>query len=470
MAEEKNVPPANPVDQARQNGHKDKMDGHDFLSHLRAAGAFAGNKDDTSGSNRMNNNHRQDLSSLSEYFSNDESAGNQNNPCKSPTLVNPVVAEARDTVSPLPPSPPPKPDSLHQHSRSVSWGQNNTQEYHDDDVSSLGTGHNRRITLEDLNRHGPFVEEAESNILRAWEQQSMRDLRPRTDSEANSTILGSVPDSTAHDFSLDPSPDEHQQRDKEEDRIPLIRPHRRTQSVEATLAGLTDAMHSIHIRRSDSEASTVGSDGSEHDAASEAFGGTARKFAKNVEKLHEEDGARRKQARSRWNFLLENIHTLKEEVGNPEENADDDRDSKFHGDIEDQDTGREEDSDDYYKGISQTDSSSKPRRRGNRHRSTVITGATDKFKEDLEVWRSFFRPRKSNVMTYIKTVLFYLIIPLCGISALLFYVFDNPIHGKSEDGSVGDKPSVSWWLLFATRQVITFSLSLAMQGKVLIVE
>ena len=89
----------------------------------------------------------------------------------------------------------------------------------------------------------------------------------------------------------------------------------------------------------------------------------------------------------------------------------------------------------------------------------------DKFKEDLDIWRSFFRPRKSTVWTYIRSVLFYIIIPLLLVAACLFYFGENPLRGKSEDGTPGAKPSISWYFLFIVRQVVTFSLALATQGR-----
>jgi hypothetical protein len=58
-------------------------------------------------------------------------------------------------------------------------------------------------------------------------------------------------------------------------------------------------------------------------------------------------------------------------------------------------------------------------------------------------------------------------IPLIGIAAALFYIGQNPIHGLSEDGSPGHRASISWWLLFVCRQVVTFSLALAMQGLII---
>jgi hypothetical protein len=102
-------------------------------------------------------------------------------------------------------------------------------------------------------------------------------------------------------------------------------------------------------------------------------------------------------------------------------------------------------------------------RRRRHNRSSVLMGATDKLKDDLEIWHSFFRPRKEHVMSYMKNVVIYLSVPLIGIAAILFYFKENPAKGGSSDENPGDQASASWLLLFSVRQVVTFSLALALQ-------
>jgi hypothetical protein len=78
----------------------------------------------------------------------------------------------------------------------------------------------------------------------------------------------------------------------------------------------------------------------------------------------------------------------------------------------------------------------------------------------VEMWKTFFSPRKENVKTYIKLVFIYMALPLIGASVVLFYAFDNP--PTSEDNAV-TTASASWWLLFCMRQIITLSIALLLQ-------
>eukprot|EP00977_Amphora_coffeiformis_P012336 scaffold3043_cov180-Amphora_coffeaeformis.AAC.28 len=90
----------------------------------------------------------------------------------------------------------------------------------------------------------------------------------------------------------------------------------------------------------------------------------------------------------------------------------------------------------------------------------------DKFKEDWQVWTEFFRPRQEHMVTYLKTVILYLIIPLVGISAILYYFADNPPTGRVDEetrATETDRPSASYILLFCCRQLVTFSMAFASQ-------
>jgi hypothetical protein len=63
----------------------------------------------------------------------------------------------------------------------------------------------------------------------------------------------------------------------------------------------------------------------------------------------------------------------------------------------------------------------------------MVSRATDHLKEDVEMWKTFFSPRKENVKTYIKLVFIFMGIPLIGASVVLYYAFDNP--PTSEDNA-----------------------------------
>ena len=97
-------------------------------------------------------------------------------------------------------------------------------------------------------------------------------------------------------------------------------------------------------------------------------------------------------------------------------------------------------------------------RRGNR--------SMDKFKEDWQVWTEFFRPRRERMFTYLKTVIFFLIIPLVGIAAILYYFANNPPTGRLDGDTPAtetNRPSASYILLFCCRQLVTFSMAFASQ-------
>ena len=186
-------------------------------------------------------------------------------------------------------------------------------------------------------------------------------------------------------------------------------------------------------------------------------------FAENAHRIVE-DEERRKKARGMWDLLLQNLPSLKEEDSRqgPEgtervDSSSDTENQQGRGDVDVESQAEKEKA----SGSRDKQPGRKPSRNGRRRRTSVIH---DKFKDDLEIWTSFFRPRKSTVWTYIKSVLFYVIAPLLFTAACLFYFGENPIHGISEDGNPGDKPSIAWWLIFIVRQVVAFSMALAMQG------
>ena len=99
----------------------------------------------------------------------------------------------------------------------------------------------------------------------------------------------------------------------------------------------------------------------------------------------------------------------------------------------------------------------------------------DKLKEDWQEWSEFFRPHKGRLYAYIKNVTLYLLIPLIGVAAILFYLADNVPTGKNDgenpvddDTVVEEKgASASYILLFTARLTITLSLALAIQFLVI---
>jgi hypothetical protein len=99
------------------------------------------------------------------------------------------------------------------------------------------------------------------------------------------------------------------------------------------------------------------------------------------------------------------------------------------------------------------------RRNKRSRRKSMLAQTNGKFKHDWEIWTDFFRPRKEIFLSYLKVVLFYLLVPLTGIAAILFYLAGNPVAAHPTNPA-----SISWILLFCSRQIITFSMAFAFQG------
>jgi hypothetical protein len=98
-------------------------------------------------------------------------------------------------------------------------------------------------------------------------------------------------------------------------------------------------------------------------------------------------------------------------------------------------------------------------------RNSVLMQTNSAIKENLAIWRTFLSLRRRNAFKYTKHALIYVILPATALSAILFYVADNPPTGNNAASS---KASASWWVLFiGVRQVITFFLSLVTQAIVI---
>lgn len=451
-----------------------KVDGGDFLTHLRAAGEFGQGQASTNINDKLEEtnevNPRQDFNNVAAAaFSNHprtSSMGSTNGPAFS-ILKQPL------------PSPLAKPNVIQQHARGVSWGK--SVEYNaDDDVSSIGVAPGaaggRRlgsITMDGWNQAGQFADEAESNILRSIEQQSSQsDLRYTTEN-----LLSGVPEDAAHDFSQEPVSEQRTTSVAEEEaaeeetterseRRPLMKPipHRRTQSVEATLAGLTDMMSAIHEDNSKNRRKSLAALGKSFkrskrhldlggDERSRSFDSdvapepvsTGEHFADNAARLADSDP----KSNGLWGTLFENLPTLKEET-------------RVEGTATEQPESSSG-SDDLEAGRGDNSGNHKSRR------SSRKAMVNEKFKHDVEIWTNFFRPRRETIWIYMKVVLFYIIAPLLTVAACLFYIPEggNPIAGISVDGNRGEKPSISWCFTFIVRLVVTFSLALGIQGFII---
>jgi hypothetical protein len=304
--------------------------------------------------------------------------------------------------------------------------------------------------------------------------------------------LGHVPESAAHDFTLDDGNDNSDTvfsapaRIRDKEKVPLInnkrqqlqqqqriqrQTHRRHLSVEQTLAGLTNAMSALHGGPGRAKPKQY---------ADEPFSSAAA-FANNATRLSDqqlESPGQHTSARRAWKIeglpmVLEN---RPDSGATRDENDDDDGDES-----DEEESSAEYEPDDSEDVEAQTSSGiataggrkagkkagpkkKRKNKRGN-NRSSVMGNASDKVKSEWEAWGAFFRPRKSHIATYIRNAVLYVILPLTGVAFLLFYFCGNPRTGLTkEDGSPTGKASISWWLLFAVRQLVTFTLALALQA------
>ncbi|CAB9515705.1 Mechanosensitive ion channel protein [Seminavis robusta] len=535
------------------------VDGTDFLTLLRAAGGFGGERtnDDTWGFSEQQNN-RHDLSTLSRLFdssntlnalNNEDTVGrsnrtNQQRP-KKPQLASlaelfepppglPIDAKEEESAvtvpekppvpAPSPPPPqsvlknpisplsgfsgsndsiirnattslglPPRPPRLRHHQRTVSWGNNTTfvppteeqpQEGPDipsqnsfDSVSSLDADaqHRRNNTrtqflgLDDLLSDGPYEAEAESNIIRAMEAQRARVASPPP-------ILPQVPSTAVHDFLLEEEPDEEEppppvsfasrERAKLLHNSPKkVSRHQRHLSVEQTLAGLTNAMSAFH--------GTQLPNNNFSSSSADAFANNAARLSEQ----QEESPHHHRPAPSRvWQF--DNLPIVEEDDRAPDANnanIDDDvphsgeQGHQHSADIETgaTTTSQQVNTEDHPAGrntSSTANSNPSLRRIDSSRRQSLFGDATDNLKTEWEAFSVFFRPRKKHVRSYVRNVLLYIVLPLTGIAGLLYYVCGNPIPGAVEGEDENSRASASWWLLFTVREVITFSMALAMQG------
>jgi hypothetical protein len=231
-------------------------------------------------------------------------------------------------------------------------------------------------------------------------------------------------------------------------------------SVEQTLAGLTQAMSALHGDQSNSP--KYGGD--ERFSSADAFAHNATRLS---EQQDESEGPIRRNPRA---WRIDNLPVVEENEtpGRKNQTAASLNGDKYattsDDDLEEASFAEDSDEADEERPPDGAAPSQKESRKRKSRRSTMIEGATDQLKTEWEAWGAFFRPRKAQIQTYAKNVLLYIIAPLVGIASILFYFFDNPTTGESDNGEHGDKASASWWMLFTVRQVITFSLALAIQG------
>ena len=352
-----------------------------------------------------------------------------------------------------------------------------------------------RVTLEDLLGQGKYESEAETNILAAFEAAQNPHGRGHNRNPSNTpTIFSGVPGNLAMDMMSDDEDGQNltnKSHDSEvgysnrtpsarEENKALLSPptspkgpknnkfralakkaaakqkHRRNMTVEDQLGQLHFAMTAFHESAShshDSEDShtsaTMEMDPGEDASAGDVLGHQAGLL------LGTPGRKRTKSEDHRTNNNGGHMETVNEDESGKNSQSDTSkldgsgRSGETDGDIENQGGG--------LSGAA----TKKQKRHSKFHR------AANKVNEDLNTWQNFFTPRRDTFWVFVKRMLFYIVIPLTGIAAILFYFGGNPRTGLSEDGAPGDKPSISWCLLFAVRQVVTFSIALALQSIII---
>jgi hypothetical protein len=339
---------------------------------------------------------------------------------------------------------------------------------------------NRKLTIDDLLGTGKYETEAETSILKALEEHQQQNAPPshqRFQSET-STILTGVPDNLAHDFSLEggsaegntadsaikrnashDDEDTHSSRSSQmnkqqsvplinRDRMPKQSSHRKTMSVEDRLAGLTFAMWNMEDDGSDDF-------GEMRNTPEPSSGSSGDQFSRDAALVAGHDSPM--PLRNRLNTGGSNFHGL------PAVNEDEESQSSDDNKVTNSSSGDEGPGCPDVESNHPTSGREHRKRRRNQRRSTMITGAADKLKDDWDIWKTFFRPRREHMLAYLKRILCWVLVPFIGIAAIIFYFAENPPTGKSVEGQPNTDPSASWWLLFVVRQICTASLALGLQ-------
>lgn len=493
-----------------------------FLNFLRAAnpGSYHGYNDDTLRAGNNSSGHRSLPSNLSELFdAPPNSEPNLQMMSPGSTVSNPSDVHPLPPIPNLPPRPPPsRPEGIHRRDRSVSfdnevtfhrpvsdtvlfqyptlnenapsedngsWNSRGTASPRTgrpalDHTVSLNLGQfqrrqpsNRKLTIDDLLGTGNYENEAETNILKALEERHLEQGRHQRFQSETSTILSAVPDNVEHDFSheddvlvkpsgsSDDADGDSASYTRELGRkgrplLPKTKKagkreslHRKTMSVEDRLAGLTMAM--VDMDSFTDAERFHSSQSSNNQFEDDHFGNGANVLAAHASPI---------PRRNRLNSTGSHMRPLPVLDEGEEAPASDENIDGLSEDTADQ--GISDDSDPEAQNNQQYRDNKKHKKPKKKTRN-VIRSAADKLKDDIDVWRSFFRPRKEHAMAYIRRSFFYIYFPFMGIAAILFYFSGNVPTGKSVDGDPGERASASWWLLFVVRQLVTMSLSLGLQ-------
>ena len=362
----------------------------------------------------------------------------------------------------------------------------------------------RKLTISDV---APFESESDTAILNDIDRKNEERVHNRSDT-GTSTILSQVPATVQHDFTFSPMPGDNGVDEAPRNRartfsrghagaetMPLVNEaHRpRGMSVEMKLVDLTESLLDMHgtepgrspRRGHKYQPSLTATDrltkdiekmeqrerpsppSSPRKSTRNFWGDTGIPNSKSDDSTIEDgpDTTRMKSTRNLWGAGQDNISEIPsqkiqdhESISPSRKNGESER-SLNASDVEDMEKG--------IQGSDHTGGSSDSFDPKNIERRKKKKSMEDHLASNYAMWSEFFRPRKGRVLAYMKSLSIYVIMPLIGISAILFYLFDNPPTGEADDGKSSDKASTSYILLFCVRQIMTFSLAFGFQAFVI---
>jgi hypothetical protein len=383
-----------------------------------------------------------------------------------------------------------------------------------------------KLDLEDVTQRNPLESEAETYILKVLESRDPTTSRPRSDSEANTTVLSEVPDEALQALVDDAEVDAPSQEDPSalSPRASLessgatkstkvlatakLNRHRRTETMEQKLFGLTTAIGAINSLHNDAYhfvgntpiSPTVYKESTDPllSSVTEEPTSSGDMFGKNASILYRRANAPKKEdnavqsigdtnianedsslgtASSRWRLLKQALHG--DTIANPKKT-----DEEGVGEEADEEVGIQSDGEPGEENKKLDDRGSNPTgvaADGDEEDTEEEAHVANAIKRDWEIFKEFqdfFSPRRNSIKQYLRSLILYFLLPTISVAAILFHLAGNPPTGivssdlpflngtlASRDGeSINpDKASASWWLLFVCRQAITFSLAKGME-------
>jgi hypothetical protein len=353
-----------------------------------------------------------------------------------------------------------------------------------------------KIALKDVLSTNPLESEAESYIQRSLEEA---DPTKVGQSESQKSILSGVPDNIKHDFSGESEARSEARSERSTKSLRTVEEetsHESENTAYALRASVTTAeklfglagemkkMHSQDVRGAGSSFEAT--------SQSDAFAYNAVNILNRLKKNSDDtveavptpkvETATAGGGKSKWNKVRQSV-VVAGAIGagtnkkSDEEVVDYDVDADADADVDvDVEAGNDDDWNEETAGGKGTNSAFQKMKR-----------AKEQIKLDLNDFEDFLKFRQGSMISYIKFVLFCVIIPATGISALLFYAVDNPPCGVAKEclaeenarnmalanlniteaekegqfSAIFDREnvsqaSVSWWLLFVfVRQVRT---------------